>query len=112
MSFEYPEFIKKLPQADIPFDGIRGYLLSSEFGQVVFFEIDPIGKIPEHSHSAQWGFVIEGSMRLSIGGKSEIQNAGSYYYIPAGVRHSAEFLTKFYVVDIFADSNRYKIKKT
>jgi quercetin dioxygenase-like cupin family protein len=109
--FPYPEMITNLPEIDIPIDGIRGWLLRNDTISAVFFELDPIGKIPDHDHCAQWGMVIEGKMRFTIGGETKIYTRGDRYFIPEGVVHSAEFLTKCYVIDYFDDPNRYQEKK-
>jgi len=107
----YPGMIKKLPEIDIPIDGIRGWLLQGDDTQAVFFDIDPVGKMPDHSHCAQWGIMLDGKMKLTIDGKTKIYEKGDRYYIPEDVTHSAEFLTKVYVIDFFDDPNRYSIKK-
>jgi len=64
----YPEMIRDLPEIDIPVDGVRGWLVQSEKRQVVLFEIEPIGKIPDHSHGDQWGIMLDGKMKLTIAG--------------------------------------------
>ncbi|HEX37704.1 MAG TPA: cupin domain-containing protein [Candidatus Cloacimonetes bacterium] len=107
----YPEMIQNLSEIDIPIKGIRGWLLQGEKTQVVFFDIDPVGKIPDHSHCAQWGMMLDGKMKLTINGETKIYQKGDRYFIPEGVIHSAEFLTKVYVIDFFSDPNRYSIKK-
>lgn len=107
----YPDMIKELPEIDISIKGIKGWLLQSDDKQVVFFDIEPIGKISPHSHCAQWGLMVEGKMRLTIGGKSRIYSKGEYYFIPKGVVHSAVFLTRVKVIDVFDDPRRYPIKK-
>ncbi|MCP4632544.1 MAG: cupin domain-containing protein [candidate division Zixibacteria bacterium] len=110
MSFEYPDFIRKLPEADIPFNGVKGHLMSSDNGLAIFFEIDPIGQVPEHSHGAQWGIVLSGSMKLTIDGETKVFKEGDKYYIPRGVKHSAEFQTKFFAIDFFEEPDRYTAK--
>jgi hypothetical protein len=40
---EYPEIITSLPQAEIPFQGLQGWILQSGLQQLVFLEIEPIG---------------------------------------------------------------------
>ena len=106
----YPEMIKNLPEIEIPIDGIRGWLLQSKDKQVVFFDIEPVGKMPDHSHCEQWGIMIDGEMELTIDGNSKIYRKGDSYFIPAGIVHSANFLTKVNVMDVFDDPERYKTK--
>jgi hypothetical protein len=45
----YPRMIKDLPGADIPFEGVKGWLLQGVDHQLVFLDIEIIGQIPEHS---------------------------------------------------------------
>jgi quercetin dioxygenase-like cupin family protein len=110
MNTIYPEFILNLPEADIPFEGVRGKLLQGPDQQAVFFEIEAIGQVAEHKHGAQWGVVFEGEMELTIGGNSKTYKKGDQYYIPANVLHSANFKVKTYVMDVFADKDRYGVK--
>ena len=104
----YPNIITTLPEADIPFKGIRGWLSQGKDHQLVFFDIPPIGKITEHSHGAQWGIVIDGEMDLTIGGITKTYKRGDSYFIPEGVSHSAEFKKRTLALDFFADKDRYK----
>ena len=108
----FPEIITKLPPVDIPLPGVRGWLSQAKDHQVVFFDIDPIGEIPPHSHGDQWGIVVEGEMELTIGGRARRYRPGDSYHIPAGVEHGARFLTHFRAIDVFADAQRYKAKDT
>jgi quercetin dioxygenase-like cupin family protein len=107
----YPEIITSLPSADIPFSGIRGNLLQGNDQQLVFMTIEPVGKLPPHSHGAQWGVVLDGEMELTIGDETKRYLKGDSYYIPDGVVHSANFLSKVRAVDFFDDKERYKPKK-
>lgn len=106
----YPEIIRNLPEADIPFSGVHGWISQSKDHQIVFFDIEPIGEVAEHSHGPQWGIVIEGEMKLTIGGKTDTYIKGDYYYIPDGVVHSAVFKCRTRLLDFFADKDRYKPK--
>jgi quercetin dioxygenase-like cupin family protein len=103
----YPETITSLPEADIPFEGVKGWLSQSENHQIVFFEIEAIGGVAEHKHGAQWGTVFEGEMELNIGGEIKCYKKGDSYFIPEGVLHSASFKKKTWLMDFFADKNRY-----
>lgn len=107
----YPDCIKELPKAKIPFEGVKAWIIQGESNQVAFFEIEPIGTIAPHSHGAQYGFVIEGKMRLTVGDETKLYQRGDSYYIPAGVEHSAEFLTFCRAVDFFDEPHRYEIEE-
>ena len=106
----FPEMITNLPEADIEFSGVKGWISQSDDNQVVFLEIEPVGKVAEHAHGAQWGIIVEGEMDLTIGGISKTYKKGDSYYIPDGVLHSAVFKCKTWAVDCFADRDRYKLK--
>jgi quercetin dioxygenase-like cupin family protein len=107
----YPDIIKNLPEADISFKGVRGWLLQGKDQQLVFFDIEPIGEVAEHSHGAQWGIVVEGEMDLSIDGTTRTCKKGDSYIIPEGALHSAVFKKRTWVLDLFADKERYKAKE-
>ncbi len=110
-NLQYPEMIESLPDVDVPVDGVRGKLLQGTDRQVVFFEIEPIGAIPLHTHGAQWGIVVEGEMDLTIGGETRTYRAGDSYFVPAGVEHGATFKSHFKAIDVFEEVDRYAAKK-
>jgi len=107
----YPQMIRGLPEIEIPIDGVRGWLLQGGNKQVVFFDIQPVGIVPPHSHCAQWGIMIEGEMSLTIGEETKVNRKGDSYYIPEGVVHSANFLSRVNVIDVFDAPDRYRIKE-
>ena len=104
----YPDCIRELPKAKIPLEGVQAWIAQGVEFQVGFFEIEPIGIVPPHSHSAQYGFVIEGEMLLTIGDETKFYKRGDSYYIPKGVVHSAEFKTFCIIIDFFAEPSRYE----
>ncbi len=106
----YPAVITRLPEADVPLDGIRGWLSQGQGHQILFVEIDAGSELPAHSHGDQWGIVVEGEMDLTIGGDARRYRAGDSYHIPAGTVHQARFLTQFRAIDVFADADRYAAK--
>lgn len=110
-NMHFPEVITKLPKADIPVPGVKGWVAQGENFQIVFFEIDPTGGIPPHSHSTQFGMVLEGEMSLTIDGKKKRYSKGETYFIPEGKIHQAEFHTRVLALDFFDDPKRYRIKK-
>ncbi len=107
---EYPEVIRRLPEADIPFKGVRGWIMQGLKNQIVFMDIEPIGEVAEHTHGEQWGVVVDGEMDLTIGGETRLYRKGDSYHIPAGVPHGAVFRTRFKAIDFFADKDRYRPK--
>ena len=107
---DYPDMITRLPQADIPFQGVKGWLLQGDNQQIVFMDIDPIGEVTEHSHGAQFGVVLDGEMSLTIGGETKLYKKGDTYFIPDGVPHSAVFKSRVKVMDMFNEKERYKTK--
>ncbi len=107
---KFPEFIQNLPQADLPAAGLRGWLVQSEQGQVLFLQADQQVQILPHSHGDQWGIVIDGEMEITIGEKIATFRQGDSYFIPAGTIHKATLYKGFRALDYFADKNRYKIK--
>jgi len=108
---DFPAFVRDLPQADLPFDGLRGWLLQSETGQVLFNEADVDVSVPEHSHGHQWGVVLDGQIDLTIGGDTQAYARGDTYFIPAGTVHQARIYPGFRAVDYFADHHRYRVRK-
>ena len=107
----YPEMIRSLPEIDIHIDGIRGWLLQGGDRQAVFFDIQPIGVVPPHAHCAQWGLMVAGEMALTIGDETRVYRKGDSYFIPEGVVHSARFITRVNVIDVFDAADRYTVRK-
>ena len=103
----YPKLIRRLPEIDISVEGVRGWLIQHDKIQAVFFDIQPDREIPPHSHCAQWGFVLEGEMWLTIDGKTKHYSKGDWYYISEGITHSATFPTRFHAIDFFDDPTNF-----
>jgi quercetin dioxygenase-like cupin family protein len=110
-AFGFPTVIKDLREADLPFKGVKAWILQGEKHQLIFFEMQPTALVPEHSHSyPQWGMVVEGKMKLTINGKTKTIEKGDDYLIPAKAKHKAKFLTRTQVIDLFSEETRYKTK--
>lgn len=109
---DLPEFITTLPELDVPFpsDVVVSYVFPSEHGLVVFFEFFKEMELPLHSHKAQWGTVLEGSITLTIGSDTREYRAGDTYSIPSGVEHGGTITAGTKVIDIFEESDRYPVK--
>lgn len=106
----YAQFIRDLPQADLPLPGVRANLLSAAQGQVVFFELPAGAEVPTHQHGAQWGIVVDGQIELTIGGQTRVFQQGQAYFIAEGEPHSARVLVDSRAIDVFADPDRYQAK--
>jgi len=109
----YPDFIKAFPSIDVPFpeDVVQTAVVRSDDALVVFFTFLKDMELPAHSHGAQWGTVVEGQIKFTIGGETKIYKAGDSYSIPAGVEHGAVIQAGTRVIDVFAEADRYPIKE-
>ncbi len=107
----FPNVITNLPQADIPIEGLTSYLLQCADHQVIFMSFERDVEIPEHSHEAQWGVVLDGEMELTINGEKEVYRKGDTYFIPKDIPHSAKIKAGYRDVTLFSQKDRYRIKK-
>jgi len=109
---EFPTVITALPEADMPFQGMKAWILQGKKHQLIFFEMQTTAIVPEHSHNyPQWGMVIEGEMKLTINNKTRTIKKGDEYLIPIQAKHKATFTTKTRVMDLFSEKTRYKTKR-
>ena len=106
----FPEPIRNLPQADMPFDGITAYLSQADNHQILFMEFNEDVEVPEHSHEAQWGVVLAGKVDLTIYGIKHTYSRGDTVFIPAGAKHSAKVHAGYADVSFFNQKDRYKPK--
>ena len=106
----FPDLITKLPLADIPLAGVRGYLSQSIGHQILFMEFSEDVEVPEHFHEAQWGIILEGTIDIVIGGKELSLMKGDRYFIPSGVSHSAKIHAGYADVTFFNEPDRYRLK--
>ena len=108
----FPDFINAFPGIDVPFpdDVVQTAVVRSDAGLVAFFTFLKDMELPPHSHGAQWGTVVEGEIEFTIGGFTKTHRAGDSYSIPAGVEHGALIKAGTWVIDVFAEADRYVIK--
>ena len=106
----YPDVVTSLPEADIPFTGVQGWLSQGADHQVVFFDIAPIGEVPTHAHGDQWGVVLDGELELTMNGETRVVGPGETYFVPADVEHSAAFRAQTRIIDVFGDVDHYPAK--
>jgi ethanolamine utilization protein EutQ (cupin superfamily) len=103
----FPKPITGLPMADIPLPGVRGYMSQSDGHQLLFMEFSQDAEVPEHSHEAQWGIVLEGRIDIVIGGEEHTFERGDRYFVPAEVPHSAKIHAGYADITFFDSPNRY-----
>ena len=106
----FAEFIRVLPMVDSPLASLRGWMLQNDRALAMFYEIPDGVEVPEHSHGAQWGVVLEGTMEFTIGGETRVYGPGETYYVPASVAHSAVISPGYVGIDVFADADRYQAR--
>lgn len=106
----FPDPIQRLPEADIPLDGVKAYMSQSDTHQIIFMVFEKDIDLPEHSHAAQIGIVLEGRIDLVIGGKKESYSKGDRYFIPKGVLHSGKIHSGYADITFFDQSDRYAKK--
>ena len=111
MSEIFPEPITKLPLADIPLVGLKAHLSQSDNHQILFMQFEESVDLPEHSHEAQVGFVLEGKIDFIMDGEEFTFTKGDRYYIPAGVKHSARIFAGYADITFFNEPGRYSAKK-
>lgn len=107
----FPEIITKLPGADVPFEGVHAYLLQGENQQIVFMRFEKDAEVPEHSHEAQWGVVLDGEIELTFGGRKHVFKKGDVYLIPKGVKHTAKIKKGYKDITLFDQKDRYRMKQ-
>ena len=106
----YPDFIKNFPRADVPMEGVQAYLLNQPgVGQAVFFDLPAGMVLPQHSHDAQWGIVIDGELDFNLEGDIQRRKKGDSYFIPKGAEHGATIITDAKVLEVFV-GERWKPK--
>jgi quercetin dioxygenase-like cupin family protein len=93
--------------ADLPvreiFPGIRARLVHTDRVTHSWVEIDEGTSFPEHRHPhEQIVSVLEGTLKLVVGGTSHLLTAGRVFVIPPEVPHAGRALTPCRVLDTFA----------
>jgi quercetin dioxygenase-like cupin family protein len=108
----FPDFIRALPGIDVPFpeDVVQTAAVQSGAGLVAFFTFVKDMDLPTHAHGAQWGTVVEGEIRLTIGNETKVYRPGDSYFIPAGTPHGAQIKAGTRVIDVFEEADRYRLK--
>ncbi len=106
----WPGIITNLPEADIPIEGLRSHLLQGQNKQMIFMSFENDVEVPEHSHEAQWGVVLDGEIELTIDGRKRTLGKGDTYFIPKDIKHSAKINKGYKDLTLFNQKDRYKAK--
>lgn len=107
---DFPDIISKLPEADIPIEGLHSYLFQGTGQQIVFMHFEHDVVVPEHAHEAQWGVVLDGEIELTINGVQRIFTKGDSYFIPKNMLHNARIKKGYRDITLFNQKDRYKAK--
>ena len=110
MNTVLPDMITKLPEIEMPTDAVKGYLIQGDTNQSVFFIVSAGTYLPEHSHAAQWGVVLEGEFEIIIGNEKKVYKKGDSYFVPENVLHAGNYLTDVVSFDVFDDKDKFSIK--
>lgn len=105
----WPPEITRLPTVPVPVAGVTGHTLRNQEKQVYFFCFEEGTSVPDHSHGAQWGYLVNGEMTLEMDGRTELYQKGDVYYIPAGKAHRTVFSQTSFVIDMSDDLDRYEV---
>ena len=106
----HPNIINKHPEADIPFPGIKSKLIQAGQQQFIFMEFEQDVEIPEHTHEAQWGVILEGQMKMTINGIERVLTKGDTYFIEANTPHSVKIYKGCRDLTLFDQKDRYNFK--
>ena len=82
---------------------VRRTLAEGKAMMICEFSLDEGVKIPMHSHPhEQVGYVVSGSIRMTIGESTFDMGPGDSYFARAGVPHCGVVLPRAVVVDTFS----------
>ncbi len=107
----FPDFIRALPEIELPVPGVQGWLIQSDHQQVIFVEFTETIEFPEHTHSDQWEIPIAGRVILHTSGNSREYQPGESFYIPPDLPHAATVFSGYKAIIIFNAPDRYKRKE-
>jgi quercetin dioxygenase-like cupin family protein len=105
----FPPIVTRLPAADIPVPGLTSFIAQAGDQQFVFMSFAEDVEVPEHSHAAQWGVVLDGTMELRLAGRELTLARGDQYSIPDGAVHSARIHGGYRDLTLFDQQDRYVV---
>jgi len=106
----FPDPVLNLPEAEVPFEGIKAYLSQGENHQIIFMDFEKDTDIPKHSHDSQWEIVLEGKVDYWEDGNKYTFKKGDRFFIPKGKKHYARVYAGYASIVFFNQKERYKKK--
>jgi len=101
-----------LPQVRLPYDTGVGHALVGPAGATVFVYFHAETTVAEHAHGPQWGAVLQGTLTLTVAGRSSLLRPGECYFIPAGDPHGAHATAGTALIDVFDDPSRFELAES
>jgi len=106
MTSIFPDPILNLPKAALPFANYEAFLSQGNTHQIIFMHFEESVDLPEHSHEAQWGIVLDGKIELTIDGKTRAYTMGDRYFIEKNVKHSGKIFAGYADMTFFNQKDR------
>ncbi len=106
----FEKLMKKLQLAEVLIKGAEIRVSQSKNHQIVFMSFTDAVSIPEHEHSKQFEFVIDGKVDIFLDGKKNTYEKGDQFFISEGVLHSARIYSGYKAIAFFDEPDRYPVK--
>jgi quercetin dioxygenase-like cupin family protein len=92
------------------FEGVTGqYLGSGDNMNVMHWNFEDNVSLPEHMHeSEQFGYIIKGGFKATIGGVTKTLMAGDYYFVPRNTLHAFTSIGETEAIDVFSPVKEIK----
>ncbi len=91
------------PQIEMHDGLLRRTMATTDEAMLCEFTLAAGYVVPNHSHmNDQVGYVVRGSIELTVGGEVRRLHAGDSYAIPGGVEHSLTALIDTVLIDSFS----------
>jgi len=83
--------------------GYHGRLVHGEKMTIAFWNVDKGAEVPEHSHeNEQIMHVLDGEFEFTVGGDTQVYQAGELVVIPPQIPHRGKAITPCRLMDVFS----------
>jgi quercetin dioxygenase-like cupin family protein len=102
-------YIKDVEKKEL-FEGVVGqYLGRGSNMNVMHWNFEDNVSLPEHQHeSEQFGYIIKGGFKATIGTDTKTLNAGDYYFVPSYTPHAFTSIGETEAIDVFSPVKEIK----